>query len=114
MKHRGKILEKALRQDAVKIHPFTKSIGITGATLYNWFKRENLEWWKITLCADKHPNIMDAFPEYQAENSVITEPASIYKKLNPQLSECIKDREEWRNKYVLLMEKYTALLEGRR
>jgi transcriptional regulator with XRE-family HTH domain len=47
LKHRGEFVSNIVRQSGMSITEVAKRVGITRTQLYNWFKRDDLDWQPI-------------------------------------------------------------------
>lgn len=103
-KHRGALLEAAVKDSPVNITQMVKRMGIARGTYYNHKNDPNLP---LELLARygkvlKYDFAQD-LPEMQQET--LEEPDSAY-ALPKTLEEAIAQRDYWRDKYYQLMERF--------
>ena len=110
MKHRGEIIEQAVRQSGYSITKLAERLGKSRRHVYNLFENPQVSM-DVVLEIGKiiHHDFTDLLPitkNYtQGEsNDVILEAPLVY-----NLDE--NTVEYWKNKYLVLLEKYNALLE---
>ncbi len=108
MVHRGEVVEKAVRQSGYSITKLANRMGKSRRHVYNIFENPNvpidtiLEIGKII-----HYNFSELFPAaYDIQDS--KENISEHRVGYPHEEETV---DYWRNKYILLLEKYNDLLE---
>lgn len=113
MKHRGEIVEKAVRQSGVPISEIARSIGYNRKSMYDFFQKADLGLDIVIQIgkAIRHDFRKD-FPElFFSDRNEVGEPVEDYKS-SADLEECIKERNEWMYKYIDLLEQHNALLKG--
>jgi predicted transcriptional regulator len=110
MKHRGEIVEKAVRQSGYSITQLAKRIGKSRRHVYNLFENPQLAI-EVVIEIGRviHHDFtleIDELKRYQisSHNETVQEIHSGY--LKPE-----ETVDFWKNKYLLLLEKYNGLLE---
>lgn len=99
MKHQGEILEKAIRNSGFSIALLAKKIGYSRRHFYNLFQNE-----KITI---------DIFLKVgKIINHDFTNEIKDLAQIKNTFSSTQEDAEYWKNKYLLLLEKFNELLSG--
>ena len=110
MKNMGPTLLNELNKLSVNKSKLAVKIKTPTRTLYNWFKYDFISWADIEKIAVYHPGILTAFDKHPDRPlSLIKDGETKYKSA---LEICQQEKEEWRLKYTMVMEKYTSLLEG--
>jgi len=110
MKHRGEIVEVAVRQSGFPITQLAKRLGKSRRHVYNLFENPQvpidtiIEIGKI-IHHDFTPEIKELKP-YRTPEKVTTVVETGAKYNKPEDS-----TEYWKNKYLRLLEKYNTLLE---
>lgn len=105
MKHRGQIVEKAVRQSGYSITKVAKKLGISRNTLYNRFGNPKLGYRFIVEVGNLiHYDFAPEFPEIKAEPQKGTE--GITPSINRSTAELLRVER----KYIVLLEQYTKLL----
>jgi hypothetical protein len=108
MQHRGEIVEKAVRQSGIPLTQLTKKLGKSRRWIYNAFENPNLSLDLISEIGKIiHHDFGNDFLELKHLNPLVLEKEQAYQTLNENSAEF------WKNKYLILLEKYNALLEGR-
>lgn len=112
MKHRGEIVEKVARSSGIAISEIAKKMKYERTAPYQHFKKKDLDYGIILSYGKvlKH-DFSKEIPEIVDFISTVSEPLEDYNTLS--LSEALKQRDNWRDKYLTLLEKYTELLEGK-
>ena len=104
-KHRGKILEDAIKEKGITCAAAAKHLKISRRTLYNYFENPEISWQRLVEIEEiLKLNLPEKFTELRKYN------------LPSQDISLLKESEEiayWRNKYIDLLEKYTFHLEAR-
>ena len=101
--HMGKLLERVIRKKGLNISGLAREIGVNRRSLYNWFEEKNIKvevLQKVSEVIDhdfsaQFPNILGQEQNKKAEVSNAT---------------MVKDKEYWKDKYILLLERYSELL----
>jgi hypothetical protein len=110
MKHRGEIVEKAITQSNVPISAIARAIGYDRRSIYNFFDNPDLSL-DIIVKIGKAINydFRKDFPELfiQEPKQAVQEPEEHY---STTLSECLKEKKEWRDKYYSLLEENKELM----
>jgi hypothetical protein len=109
MQHRGEIVERAVRHSGMPLTQLTKKLGKSRRWIYNAFDNPMLS---IELILEIGKHIHHDFSQeidgIQRTFQISSDPSVSYaKEANEQSAEF------WKNKYLLLLEKYNELLEGR-
>lgn len=109
MKHRGEIVENAVRQSGIPITQVAKRLGKSRRWMYMLFQNSQISF-ELILEIGKILN-----HDFSSEISNLPIPPSA--KFTTSENEHEYERasaEFWKNKYLELMEKYTELLESRK
>jgi predicted transcriptional regulator len=110
MKHRGEIVEKAIRQSGVKITQIAKEIGYNRKSIYDFFDNANLSLDVIVEIgkAIKYDFRKD-FPELfiQGAVNIVNESPEVYG--TGSLVECLKEKNEWKSRYYAALEENSNL-----
>ena len=109
MQHRGEIVERAVRQSGMPLTQLTKKLGKSRRWIYNAFENASLSI-EVILEIGKiiHHDFSGELEElktYRQINIDSVEPYYVVPDENTV--------DFWKNKYLMLLEKYNALLEGR-
>jgi hypothetical protein len=105
MKHRGQIVEKAVRKSGYSLTKLAKSLAISRNTLYNRFENPNLGYRFIADIGDIiHYDFTIEFPDIRSE--IETGDDEDTRFIERETVELIK----LDNKYIRLLEKYNKLL----
>ncbi len=109
MQHRGEIVEKVVRQSGIPLTQLAKKLGKSRRWIYNAFDNPTLSMDLISeIGRIIHHDFSNEILEFKYLNPIFTEGADItYQSLNENSA------EYWKNKYLILLEKYNALLEDR-
>lgn len=109
--HRGKILKKIIENQSPKISiaQIARKIGYDRTTVYQHFNNDKLEYSTILKYgkALKHDFSVE-FPDMLAYISLVEEPIAEYRAVS--VSEALKERDYWKDKYIALMEKHNELI----
>lgn len=107
LKHRGEILSKVIREKNVKISPLAKKMGLDRGTIYRHMDDPELSLDYITQYGKALDyDFSKDFPEIMY---VLREPPAEY-GATKSYDEWRDAAEYWKDKYIDLLEKYTALL----
>lgn len=105
MQHKGKILEKAVRESGMPLTKLSKKMAKSRRWMYNAFENENLS---IDYILEIGKIIHYDFSEDLKDLKKFKESADHFGiNSNPENS------EYWKNKYLNLLEKYNLLLESK-
>lgn len=113
--HRGQIIEKLIRRDGHSITEIALKLNINRRSLYNWFTQKDLKQeiiYKIGHVIQHDFSV--EFPELFTSKDFIFDvsPTSSFKErfylMEPE--EQSDDVEDWRAKYIDLLEKFNELL----
>lgn len=105
MKHKGQIVERAVRQSGYSITKLAHKLGVSRNTLYNRFGNPNLGYRFIIDVGNViHYDFTLDFPEVKAEVEVAGEKA--ISSMDRGAAELLKTE----GKYISLLERYTKLL----
>ena len=107
MQHRGEIVELAVRQSGYSLTKLTQRLGKSRRWIYHAFDNPSLSI-DIVLEIGQiiHHDFSIEISDLKRFNSISHEP----EVLNYALDE--NSAEYWKNKYLILLEKYNALLGG--
>ena len=112
MQHRGEIVEQAVRQSGYSLTKLTQRLGKSRRWIYHAFENPILSI-EVILEIGKiiHHDFSDEIIDLKRYSAKITEPLT---SLQNQTENSVNSQNEyWKNKYLLLLEKYNALLENR-
>lgn len=110
MKHRGEIVRNAVQKSGHPKATLARKLGITRNTLYNRLDRPDLEWdFIIDVYAILKKEVAEDFPELSKYISHEPEPHH-----ESALDECQKQLNEYKDKYIRLMEEYNEVLKQNR
>ncbi|MEX1191131.1 MAG: hypothetical protein WED10_07440 [Brumimicrobium sp.] len=109
MKHRGEIIEAAVRQSGISISELARRIGKSRRHLYNIFEHPQVSI-DVVLQIGKaiHYDFGKDIPEIKPSSE--TNRTHVYEN-DESVAYQNKSIEYWKNKYLLLLEKYNELLE---
>ncbi len=109
-KHRGEIVEKAIRLSGIGITDVAKEIGYSRTHMYVFFDDPDLGVDIIIKIgkAIKH-DFRKEFPELFMTNptDVVNEPSVEY--MSNSLTDCLKEKNEWKTKYYAVLEEVSQL-----
>tara|TARA_B100001287_G_C22434310_1_gene412925 strand:- start:83 stop:406 length:324 start_codon:yes stop_codon:yes gene_type:complete len=105
MQHKGKILEKAVRQSGMPLTKLSKKMDKSRRWMYNAFENENLS---IDYILEIGNIIHYDFSEDLSDLKKYKEVADHFGS-TPNLNQ----GDYWKNKYLILLEKYNQLLESK-
>ena len=111
MQHRGEILERVVRKKVSSISALARELDYDRTTVYRHFGEADLENGIIIKYAKALKYNFDyEFPDlYGYAVNMVNEPLTKYQPMS--LSEALKERDHWRDKYLALLEKYTQVIE---
>ena len=109
MQHRGEIVERAVRQSGMPLTQLTKKLGKSRRWIYNAFENASLS---IEVILEIGKVIHHDFSKDIQELRNILQMTS---DTDDFRYEAFGENtmEYWKDKYLILLEKYNALLEGR-
>ena len=109
MQHRGEIVERAIRQSGMPLTQLTKKLGKSRRWIYNAFENASLSI-EVILEIGRiiHHDFSNDINELKNYRQLTTEAVEIHYSAYGE-----NTVEYWKNKYLILLEKYNALLEGR-
>jgi hypothetical protein len=109
----GKIIERVVRRDHVRISELSRKLHVSRRTIYNWFNQESLSFEIICKIgsAIMH-DFSKEFPEEFARiDNEIGDNMNAFSNNDPMsVSAPSGSVEYWMNKYIKLLEKYNELL----
>lgn len=109
----GKIIERVVRRDHVRISELSRKLHVSRRTIYNWFNQESLSFEIICKIgsAIMH-DFSKEFPEEFARiDSEIGDNMNAFSTNDPMSAAPSSGTVEyWMNKYIRLLEKYNELL----
>ena len=104
-KHRGEIVEEAIRRSGFPLKKLAERLQISRNTLYNRFKDPDLSYEFITAVSNIiHYNFAIDFPELEAEDNESGEDLASYR--NRDIVELLRVEK----KYTGLLERYNKLM----
>ena len=108
MVHRGEIVEQAVRQSGIAISEVAKRMKKSRRHLYNLFENPNVPIETILQISKIIRKDISAYlPNKSNENHLLENEINEINRKYP----AEENAEYWKNKYLLLLEKYNALLE---
>jgi hypothetical protein len=116
MKHRGEIVEKAVRESGYSITKLAERLGISRRHIYNLFDNAKIDWDTVSLIGTIiRYDFSKDFTELQAGNFA-SEPLVSYTagekgKGKPGLKQLQMEVTYWKHKYIELLEKYNQMLQ---
>ncbi len=112
MQHRGEIVEQAVRQSGYSLTKLTQRLGKSRRWIYHAFENPILSI-EVILEIGKiiHHDFSDEIIDLKRYSAKIAQPLTSLQ--NQSDNSIISQNEYWKNKYLLLLEKYNALLENR-
>jgi predicted transcriptional regulator len=112
MQHRGEIVEQAVRQSGYSLTKLTQRLGKSRRWIYHAFENPILSI-EVILEIGKiiHHDFSDEIIDLKRYSAKIAEPLT--SSLKNSENSVISQNDYWKNKYLLLLEKYNALLEKR-
>ncbi len=109
----GKVIERVVRRDHVRISELSRKLHVSRRTIYNWFNQESLSFEIICKIgsAIMH-DFSKEFPEEFARiDSEIGDNMNAFATSDPMSTAPPSGSVEyWMNKYIRLLEKYNDLL----
>ena len=109
MKHKGKIVEKAVRESGISITKICKKLGKTTRWMYYTFENPDVSLdYIIKIGKIIHHDFSSEIKEY----SSFMEKSLRYTIYEPEASyiDRLENADYWKDKYLELLEKYNALL----
>ena len=109
MQHKGKIIEKAVRESEISITKLCKKLGKTTRWMYYTFENQDVSLDHIIKIGQLiHHDFSDEIKEYRSfvvksYNFEVSEPQVLF-------SSGSKNSDYWKDKYLDLLEKYNRLL----
>jgi hypothetical protein len=107
--HRGQLLENAVKASRLNIEFVADKAGYSRSSYYKHKEERDLDYHILAAYgrALKHDFTEDLpeMPKY-----IMEEPGETYGK-TPSLQDAIKQRDQWRDKYYELLEKYNKMIE---
>lgn len=114
--HKGEVLRDAVyrwcKEKEISLAAFSRRLGQNPSTTYRHFEREDLPTHTIL----KYAKVMDysfskEFPELEETFNLVSDHREPYGKRSAQkLEECQTELQEWKEKYLRLLEKHNELL----
>lgn len=102
MRHKGEIVEKAVRQSGIPLTKLVKRLGKSRKWIYNAFENPQLSIDYILEIGNAiHYDFTNEIKELSSNPNLVSEPKPTY-----------QDAEYWKNKYLHLLEEYKTLLEA--
>lgn len=119
LNHRGKILrtvvDKYCAANGMSISALAKKVGYDQSTFYRHTEKEELGFHIIRRYgrAMNH-DFREEFPEMQDEMSMVNEPfPEKYGNATITLSQCLEERNQWKEKYYSLLEIHNKMLRDK-
>ena len=110
MMHKGEIIENAIRQSGYSITEMAKKLNISRRHLYNIFQKYTID--NDTILEIGKLLNHDFTSEIKGLTSnLVEEPNGNYKN---ELEKTREEMEQWKNKYISLLEEYKKLLEEKK
>ena len=110
-KHRGQIIEYTVRKNGYSISDLAREVNVNRRSIYNWFNQEHLKKENIFHVGQilRH-DFSKEFPELFASDDF----KSVTRiNIHWPVNQSEIDGEEYKNKYLLLLEKYNSFLTNR-
>ncbi|MXV49556.1 helix-turn-helix domain-containing protein [Pedobacter sp. HMF7647] len=106
-KHYGQLVEYRIRKNGYSITDLAKTMGVNRRSIYNWFNQRYLKTDIIYRigCAIRHDFSQD-FPEFFVSEDF----SSMNKPYQGFFCSDLQASENWKTKYITLLEKYNELL----
>ncbi len=109
MQHRGEIVERAVRHSGMPLTQLAKKLGRSRRWIYNAFENPMLSVELIVQIGKLiHHDFSDEIDGIQRNPQISSDPPVRYTRETDENSV-----EYWKNKYLILLEKYNDMLEGR-
>jgi hypothetical protein len=110
MQHRGEIVERAVRQSGMPLTQLTKKLGKSRRWIYTAFENPVLSI-EVILEIGKviHHDFSNDINELKNYRQLTTEAIELHYTAFDETTV-----EYWKNKYLILLEKYNTLLEGKK
>jgi hypothetical protein len=110
MQHRGEIVERAVRQSGMPLTQLTKKLGKSRRWIYTAFENPVLSI-EVILEIGKviHHDFSNDINELKNYRQLTTEAIELHYTAFDE-----NTVEYWKNKYLILLEKYNTLLEGKK
>ena len=109
----GKIIERVVRRDHIRISELSRKLHVSRRTIYNWFNQDTLSFEIICKIgsAIMH-DFSKEFPEEFARiDNEIGDNMNAFANSDPMSASAPSGSVEyWMNKYIKLLEKYNELL----
>ncbi len=107
MIHTGAIVERAVRRSGISLAELARKIDVNRRTLYNWFSVETLRPHSVHLigtviCYDFSKDLPELFNNFA--------PYKLSSNLTQDTSEDLNQIADYKERYLLLLEKYNDLL----
>jgi hypothetical protein len=106
-KHHGQLIEKIVRSNGHSITDIARLTHVNRRSVYNWFNQAKLKPRTIRSIGDAiRYDFTGVFPEYREEintRSMVVLPATA--------SKLDHDRNDWKDKYIELLERHAKLLK---
>ena len=97
--HKGKLLERAIRNEHLTVSQIAAALNVNRRTLYYWFKQENLD-----------ESIVNRVIDLMTVNIANTSNSLRLSIITEEKTSLIDDELYWQEKYIDLLERYTRLL----
>lgn len=109
--HRGQLLESAMKASRLNIEFVAKKAGYSRSSYYKHILDKELDFHILAVYgkALKY-DFTEELPEMP--KYLVEEPEQDYGK-TPTLKEALKQRDQWKDKYYELLEKYNKLIEAK-
>lgn len=105
-KHHGQIVEHLVRKKSFSITELARHSQVNRSVVYQWFNKRDLNAeiiYRIGRILDH--DFSEEFPEYFQKK-----PNNIYNFRSEQLLQTQSNVEIWKDKYIILLEKYVQLI----
>ena len=118
MKHRGEIVEKAVRESGYSITRLAQKLGVSRRHIYNIFESNKVDWEIILRIGDiiKYDFSKD-FKELNASAraDIMNDPATVYLKEGKRkgVKELEAELSFWKKRYIDLLERYNEELSSK-
>jgi predicted transcriptional regulator len=113
--HYGQVVERQVRRNGYSITSLAKLTQVNRRSIYNWFNQENLNISIINRVgwAINHDFAADLPELYRLDKFKVSENTlETISIRNESDIKKIQAEENWKNKYIVLLEKYNELLKS--
>lgn len=112
-KHYGQVVEKVIRRNGYSISELARSMEVNRRSVYNWFNQKRLNTEIIHRIAGVlNHDFSNELPELFTAKTVVEESGALItdQSLNTQQINLQTGEAYWKDKYIVLLERYNELL----